>query len=979
MDDITLIDEYINYHNKFVEKYGKKIVVLEQNGKFFELYATDTEGPDLSEICGLLNIIKSKKNKSINRVDRKNPYMAGVPVVSSTRHINILVQNGYTVIIIEQVTSSDSRKGVTREITEIISSGTYINGDQKPDNNYVIHLYINEEEQKNNKYLMCIGMSAIDITTGKSYINDIESTNIDDKFALDEAHRFINALNPSEIIIHYEMRENSNMDIKEVLTYLEINERNYNLKNKIDKKYLKINYQREYLNRVFKECSQIDVIDFLDLERASNARISLILLLDYLYDHNNKIIENINKPLFFYNNDYLILGNNAINQLNIIENTNDNIKINSVFSIVNNTSTNMGRRLLRDKLICPIINPDELNKIYDCNDEFISNNLYINVENHLKDISDIERLERKMSLSLIHPYELYQLYNSYKNIYDIIEIIKKTKKVKSYIPKKDIIKIFLEFIEEIEKTFILDELKKHNYKEINTNIFPKGKYNDIDLLIDQIGISNNFMDKLCITLSKLIDGKENNIVVKKNDRDGHYLYLTKRRSETLRLKLKNINEIDVDGYKLDIKKLEFRENINVVKIMLKELKELGKKSDEINELNEKLFNLNSKYYFENISKFYVKYKLMFKEISSFTSYIDLFKSNAKTSIMYNYVRPIIEKSDNSFINCEQLRHPIIERIIDFEYVPHDLHIGNDLKGILLFGLNSCGKSSLIKKLGISIIMAQAGLFVPAKKYTFSPYHYIFTRITGNDNLFKGLSSFTLEMLELRAILRRANKNTLVIGDEVCRGTEHISGNSIVAATLINLSKVNSSFIFATHLHEIANMKQIKELINVKSFHLSVSYDSNKDALIYDRIIKDGPGESIYGLTVAKYIIQDKSFMETALEIKNDLLKENNSLISGKTSKYNSQVFLYECSNCGKREEKSHITNLETHHINFQKDCDDNGFVKNKSHIKKNDKSNLAVLCNECHDKLHNNQISIEGYKMSSKGKLLVAKNNSIKK
>jgi len=269
------------------------------------------------------------------------------------------------------------------------------------------------------------------------------------------------------------------------------------------------------------------------------------------------------------------------------------------------------------------------------------------------------------------------------------------------------------------------------------------------------------------------------------------------------------------------------------------------------------------------------------------------------------------------------------------------------------------------------------MFVPANEFVFSPYTSLYTRITGIDNIFRGLSSFAVEMLELKAILKRAGPKTLVIGDEVCRGTEHISGNALVASTIINLAKLESSFMFATHLHEIATMDRVTELENVKSFHISVEYDPKTDTLVYDRNLKPGPGEPVYGIIFAKHIIHDNNFIELATSIKNDLLKTYNELIPGKTSRYNSDLFVHECQLCGKKDQKLHISPLETHHINFQKDCT-NGFSKNKPHIKKNSKANLIVLCNECHDKIHNENINVEGYVMTSEGKSVVVKKNNKK-
>ena len=348
---------------------------------------------------------------------------------------------------------------------------------------------------------------------------------------------------------------------------------------------------------------------------------------------------------------------------------------------------------------------------------------------------------------------------------------------------------------------------------------------------------------------------------------------------------------------------------------------------------------------------------MFNRVTKFISIIDFSVSGAKSAIKYGYNKPKIykkKKYDNGFISCKKLRHPIIERINDdIEYIPHDINIGlnfskkdkeNPVNGMLIYGLNSVGKSSLMKSLGINLIMAQCGLFVAAEKFKYSTYDSIFARITGNDNIFKGLSSFALEMTELRSILNRTGPRTLVIGDEVCRGTEYTSANSIVAASIISLSKTNSSFIFATHLHDIPKLTQIKELKNVKSYHLTVDYDKEKDILIFDRKLKEGSGDSVYGITVAKYIIHDTKFMKLAQEIKNEILKKPNELLVNKTSKYNSDIYIDKCEVCSKKVKDVNelIGYFDTHHINFQKDCKD-GFVKKKPYLKMNSKANLIVL------------------------------------
>ena len=217
----------------------------------------------------------------------------------------------------------------------------------------------------------------------------------------------------------------------------------------------------------------------------------------------------------------------------------------------------------------------------------------------------------------------------------------------------------------------------------------------------------------------------------------------------------------------------------------------------------------------------------------------------------------------------------------------------------------------------------------------------------------------VEMIELTSILKRNNKNTLVIGDEICRGTEEKSANIIVAYMLKTLSENNSSFITATHLHKLCNLEIVRTLKNVKAKHLKITYDKINDKLIFDRQLSDGQGETFYGLTVAKYLMKDSNFNFLTSEILKDY--ENYDV---KKSKYNSNNFLVECEIC-KNTEK-----LETHHINFQKNFNDNKINKDILHIQKDAKYNLVTLCSKCHDDIDREKIIINGWEENSDGRKL---------
>jgi DNA mismatch repair protein MutS len=184
---------------------------------------------------------------------------------------------------------------------------------------------------------------------------------------------------------------------------------------------------------------------------------------------------------------------------------------------------------------------------------------------------------------------------------------------------------------------------------------------------------------------------------------------------------------------------------------------------------------------------------------------------------------------------------------------------------------------------------------------------------------------------------------------------------------MKLADKKASFIFASHLHDIPKMERIKSLANVKCFHLKVDYDAKNNNLIFNRKLQDGSGPSVYGLTVAKYLIHDLDFIQMAEGIKKEITNEPEMLITNKPSPYNKNVYVHECKICLKTQK--HEGSLDTHHINFQKDCVE-GFVKNKEYIGKNFECNLVVLCKECHRKVHAGNIIINGYDDTANGKKL---------
>lgn len=236
-------------------------------------------------------------------------------------------------------------------------------------------------------------------------------------------------------------------------------------------------------------------------------------------------------------------------------------------------------------------------------------------------------------------------------------------------------------------------------------------------------------------------------------------------------------------------------------------------------------------------------------------------------------------------------------------------------------------------------MAQAGMYVPAEQFIYNPYSSIYSRILGNDNLFKGLSTFQVEISELRTILKYADKNSLILGDELCSGTEHDSALCINACGLIHLNKVNSTYIFATHLHQLVDIEEVNALENLYIKHMSVEYDNIKGELVYERKFKDGHGSSRYGLEVIKSVLS-RDFVEDCFIMRNKLCGEDISLLDSKKSRYNAKYLKEKICELCKKEDA-----VDIHHIEEQCLAVD-GYIGS---VKKNSPYNMVSLCKKCHN------------------------------
>jgi DNA mismatch repair protein MutS len=970
LNDKTLLlsEVYFKLQKHFEAKYGSNTVVFMEIGTFVEVYEVNNEELQIGkakEMAELLNIQLTKKNKSIAENSVKNPLLAGVPTISFERYLSRLIQEQkYTIIYIRQ---KGEPPKVSRYVSQIISPGTNFDYTIGSEDNYIVSLLIDKHRD-----IYSIGYSAIDVTTGKTFLYEAHGTSEDQNFALDEIFNLLNVYKTSEVVLTFLEGVD---DQKQILRYLEVDEHyTYSVNNQRPK----IDYQNELFMRVYQIQSLLSPIEHLDLERTPMISEALAILVHFVIEHDFHIIQKLSRPELIDNRRYLYLGNSAFEQLGVISKDKDEM---SLLRLIDKSVTAIGKRLLKERLLNPIMEEEELNRRFDLVEKVMSHTRLL--ETDLRNIYDLERLSRRINLGRLHPFEINFIHDSLGGIAELSLYVKKHKLLKTPFSELEV----QSFIKEIEKTFNLDVTRKFTVQTVDENFFMRG----VDPHIDELSDENAKMlqsiyiiiDQIEEMLSRVANKSESRLVsLGQLDKEGYFITLSKNRYSMIESEFLNAG-IELEGKFIPFKDFSVKKLTNSVKITSELIDTL---SDKIMRNRVKIVALAKEKFVEKQHQLERRYTLLFERMIHYIADIDVAVSTAKTAQLYNYARPMIVPThkDENFLQVLGLRHPLIE-VQEHKgiYVPNDIvmgnrdymdipypetimldtavHDGHQIHGVLLYGINSSGKSSLMKSIGLAVMMAQAGFFVPASAMKFSLFESIFTRIVSRDNLAKGLSTFAVEMLELKNIFNRAGTKSLILGDEISHGTETLSGVAIVASSIMKLSRLRSIFLFATHLHQLSNMDEIARLKNVVNLHLAVSYDEEKDKLLYNRTLQSGSGSSIYGLEFAKSLHMDREFLDVANGIRKRLANDYDELEllvkKKKRSKYNKELYVTNCVICGNIAE-------DVHHISHQSLANQAGFI---GHFHQDHKHNLIPLCKEHHNEIHNGKIRVKGFVMTSKG------------
>jgi len=688
-------------------------------------------------------------------------------------------------------------------------------------------------------------------------------------------------------------------------------------------------------------------------------------------------VNKISEPKFENCSDRLILANHSLKQLNIIDDDNYRGKYSSVEKMLNLCITSMGKRKFSYHLLNPTTDIEFLTNEYNITEHLLARiNDYDFLKNKLGLIKDISKLVRQIIMKKLSPKSLVQFYKNLKVIQtEIFSQICGDNVFAQYLQKNisefSQVAVFCkevyDFIESNIDVTLCEDIETTMQFELN--FIKKGIDKELDERNETLLESNDKLEAIRVFLNKSIMKYEKStkanastdyVKIHETEKNSFSLVATKRRCNILKesfLKDKKSVQLEyVSSFDNQTKSFDFKPELAFItptanndSITSSLIQELCK---NISSIKIQMKDIITKIYLSILDKFEQQWLEKIDTIIEFITLTDVSYTKAYVAKKYNYCKPsIVKSSEKSFVNSQDLRHCLIEHLQQNEiYVANDLILGepNGNSGILLYGTNAVGKTSFIRAIGIAVIMAQAGLYVPCSSFEYSPYKYIFTRILGNDNIFKGLSTFAVEMSELRTILRLADEKSLILGDELCSGTESISATSIFVAGIKQLHDKKSTFIFATHLHEIIHYEEIRELTSVVLKHMAVIFDREKGVLVYDRKLRDGPGDNMYGLEVCKSLNLPDSFLELAHNIRMKYHPKSGSILSLKTSHYNSKKIVGICEMC--KEEMGE----EVHHLQHQADADEDGIIKikNLAPFHKNKVANLVTLCEKCHDKMH---------------------------
>ena len=731
--------------------------------------------------------------------------MCGIPYHSCESYIARLVSKGYKVAMCDQMENPATAKGlVKREVVRVITPGTVMEESMLDEakNNYICSVLTSENEEE-------IGVCFCDISTGILYATELKGNK---NYTVNQLKNELGKFSPSEILIGSGKKLGSTLEnfLKGKLPscraeFLEQNEDFINAKNMLIKQFGK-----ERLKKISIENSEVSVI-------------SIGNLLSYLKKTQKSGLERINSINFYNKSEFMGLDINTIRNLEITETMRTKSKKGSLLWVLDKTKTSMGKRLLRSWIERPLVDIQKITWRQDAVEELVNDiTLKDDFSESLSGIHDIERLMTKITYGSANARDLKSLSSTLSKL---PQIKFNLYKCKSYLLKK--------MCENLD-------LLKEVYMLIEDSII-----DDPPMLIKEGGIiKEKYSEEGDRLRSDIKNGKT--LIADIENRE---------RQKTGIPKLK-IGYNKIFGYYIEVTN-SFKNSVpeeyirkqtltNCERYITQELKDLESRilyaKDKINEIEYEIFEKVRLKVAEQLPKI--------AKTANIIANLDVIVSLAETACFNNYVKPQVNSGKTIFI--KEGRHPVVEQLLnDAPFVPNDTLLDNDENMVsVITGPNMAGKSTYMRQTALITLMAQIGSFVPAAEAKIGIVDNIFTRIGASDDLASGQSTFMVEMNEVADIIKNATSNSLLILDEIGRGTSTFDGMSIARAVLEYISNpktLGAKTLFATHYHELTSMSG--EFNNIKNYNIAVK--KRGDDITFLRRIVPGGADDSYGIEVAK--------------------------------------------------------------------------------------------------------------------------------
>ncbi len=820
--------EYSPMMQKYLEtkeKY-KDCILFYRLGDFYEMFFDDA-------ITASRELEITLTGKDCGQAERAP--MAGIPFHAAENYASKLIAKGYKVAICEQLTDPKTTKGIVeRGVIRVLTPGTLVESNmlEERKNNYIMSIY---------KSGIFFGISICDISTGEFYTSEIRDTN-NFEILLDEIARF----SPSEIISNsfmYDCTEELNKIKERFEIYItKFSDKYFSEKiSDLKEKYLFVDYNQ----------NKIDKPEEKNLSIASTNA-----LLEYLNQTQMTSLQQINKIQIYNISKYMSLDVNARRNLEITEKLRDKTKKGTLLWVLDKTSTSMGARMLRRWINNPLIDIEEiqkrLNAVKELKEDMI---LRGDITESLKKIYDIERLVGKMAYGNSNARDMVSLKISISKLPEVKECLKTCKSV--------YLKELYENIDELQDIWELIE---------------KSIIDDPPITIKDGGIIKIGFDEEIDKLKTATTEGKNWIVE-----------LEQREKELTGIKTLKVGFNKVFGYYIEVTKSLIsqvperyirKQTLTTGERYITE--ELKKLEDQILGAEEKVINLEYNLFIKIRDEIAKNIKRLQKS-AEIVSTLDVLNSFAQVAEDMNYNIPIIDKS--GIIDIKGGRHPVIEKILPYgSFVENDTYLDKQQNRLaIITGPNMAGKSTYMRQVALIVLMAQIGSFVPAQYAHIGVVDKIFTRVGASDDLSMGQSTFMVEMMEVAQILKEATQNSLVILDEIGRGTSTYDGLSIawaVAEYIADKQKCGAKTLFATHYHELTNLEEKQD--GVRNYHVAVK-EKGEDVIFLRKIEHGGTDES-YGIHVAKLAGVPKVVTNRANEILKSL--ERKSMILNKKQEEN---------------------------------------------------------------------------------------------